>query len=159
MSWQGSVVSIHIGEAGKPLQEVASVAAEAGVGLVGDRYHQQSGTFSKKNSPDREITLIEEEALIALQREYQVSLTSAEARRNITTRGVPLNHLVGKTFHVGNVVLHGIRLCEPCGHLKKITGKEVEGLKHRGGLRAQIVSGGVIKKDDVIKPADNASGR
>lgn len=150
MSWAGSVVSIHIGESSQPLQEVAAVEAQAGLGLVGDRYHQQTGTFSKKKGPDREITLIEAEALEAIQHEYQISMTSAEARRNVTTRGIPLNHLVGKTFRVGDVVLHGIRLCEPCGHLKKLTGKDVDSLKHRGGLRAQIVKGGSIKQGDVI---------
>lgn len=150
MSWTGTIVSIQIGEASKPLKTVPEVEAQAGVGLVGDRYGAGAGTFSKKNCPDREITLIEQEALDALQREYEISLTSLEARRNVTTQGVPLNHLVGKQFKVGDVVLQGIRLCEPCGHLKKITGKEVEGLKHRGGLRAQIVSGGVIKAGDVV---------
>lgn len=152
MSWTGSVVSIHIGSASEPLKEVSAVEAQAGQGLVGDRYHQETGTgtFSKKNSPDREITLIEAEALEALQNEYQISMTSAEARRNVTTRGVPLNHLVDKTFRVGEAVLQGIRLCEPCGHLKKITGKNVDGLKHRGGLRAQIVTGGTIKQGDVV---------
>lgn len=150
MNWQGKVVSIQIGEMSQPLQIVDTVEAQAGVGLVGDRYGVGAGTFSKKKGPDREITLIEQEALDALEREYQISLSPAEARRNVTTEGVPLNHLVGKRFKVGNVVLQGIRLCEPCGHLKKITGKDVEGLKHRGGLRAQIVTGGVINLGDLV---------
>ena len=150
MSWQGKIVSIQIGEASQPLKYVDSVEAQAGVGLVGDRYGVGAGTFSKKKGPDREITLIEQEALDGLEREYQIKLSSAEARRNVTTEGVPLNHLVGKTFKVGGVLLLGIRLCEPCGHLKKITGKEVDGLKHRGGLRAQIVQGGVIRLGDAV---------
>lgn len=153
MGWQGKVVSIQIGEVSQPLRNVEEVEAQAGVGLVGDRYGVGAGTFSKKKGPDREITLIEQEALDALEREYQVNLTSAEARRNVTTQGVPLNHLVGEQFKVGDVVLQGIRLCEPCGHLKKITGKEVEGLKHRGGLRAQIVTGGLIRCGDAVTPS------
>lgn len=151
MSWQGTIVSIQMGESSQPLQTVTSIEAEAGLGIVGDRYHAGQGTFSKKKGPDREITLIEQEALDALQREYDISLTSVEARRNVTTQGVPLNHLVGRQFKVGSVILQGIRLCEPCGHLKKITGKNVDGLKHRGGLRAQIIQGGIIKTGDVVQ--------
>lgn len=152
MSWQGKVLAIHIGEISQPLNSVPSVEAQAGVGLVGDRYGIGAGTFSKKKGPDREITFIEQEALDALQREYQISVSPAEARRNVTTEGVPLNHLVGKQFKVGEVVLQGIRLCEPCGHLEKLLdrGKVQEGLRHRGGLRAQIVKGGVIKAGDVV---------
>ncbi len=152
MSWQGKVLAIHIGETSQPLNSVASVEAQAGVGLAGDRYGTGAGTFSKKNSPDREITLIEQEAIEALEREYQISISPGEARRNVTTQGVPLNHLVGKQFKVGDVVLQGIRLCEPCGHLEKLLarGKVQEGLRHRGGLRAQIVKSGVIRAGDVV---------
>lgn len=152
MSWQGKVVSIQIGETSQPLNYVESVEAQAGIGLVGDRYGIGAGTFSKKKGPDREITLIEQEALEALEREYEISMTSAEARRNVTTQGVPLNHLVGKEFKVGELVLRGIRLCEPCGHLEKLVakGKVQEGLRHRGGLRAQILKGGVIRKGDEV---------
>lgn len=155
MSWQGTVVSIQIGEISQPLNYVESVEAQAGVGLVGDRYGIGAGTFSKKKGPDREITLIEQEALDALEREYQISVTPAETRRNVTTLGVPLNHLVGKEFKVGDLVLRGIRLCEPCGHLEALLakGKVQEGLRHRGGLRAQIVKGGVMKKGDVVTSA------
>lgn len=152
MNWQGKVVAIHIGEVSQPLKCVASVEAQAGVGLVGDRYGVGAGTFSKKKGPDREITLIEKEALDALQREYQISVSPAESRRNVTTEGVPLNHLVGKQFKVGEAVLQGIRLCEPCGHLEELlnNNKVREGLHHRGGLRAQIVKGGVIKAGDAV---------
>ncbi len=85
---------------------------------------------------------------------YEITLAPNDARRNLLTRGVPLNHLVGKTFTVGTVVLRGIRLCEPCGHLEKLTCKGVEkGLAHRGGLRAQVVSGGVLEVGAAIVPA------
>ena len=106
---------------------------------------------ASKRSPDREITLIEAEAIEAVPREYGVELSPAEARRNIVTRGVALNHLVGREFRVGNVVLRGIRLCEPCEHLERLTRPGVlEALVHRGGLRAQIVSGGTIQVGDSI---------
>ncbi|HEV3117791.1 MAG TPA: MOSC domain-containing protein, partial [Gemmataceae bacterium] len=100
---------------------------------------------------DREITLIEIEALEGMTRETEITMEPGQARRNLVTRGVPLNHLVGKEFSVGAVVLRGIRLCEPCGHLEALTIKGVkEGLCHRGGLRAQILHGGVLKTGDRI---------
>jgi MOSC domain-containing protein YiiM len=128
------------------LKGVNQAQAVAGRGLVGDRYFLKEGTFSEKDGPDREVTLIESEALEGLAREYEITLQPTQSRRNLLTRGVPLNHLVGKTFTIGNVVLRGIRLCEPCGHLEKLTCKGVEkGLKHRGGLRAQIITGGSLE--------------
>jgi MOSC domain-containing protein YiiM len=152
MTWQGTVKSIHLGEANVTLRSVEQAEAQAGLGLVGDRYHAGTGAFSKKQGPDREITLIEQEALDGFAQEYGISLAEGESRRNVTTVGVPLNHLVGKSFKIGDVVLRGIRLCEPCGHLKKLTGKDVDGLKHRGGLRAQIVHSGVIHCGDTVEP-------
>jgi len=100
--------------------------------------------------------LIETEALEALQRDYGETLAPVESRRNIATRGVPLNHLVGKQFRLGEVVVQGIRLCEPCGHLQKVSGKEKvkEGLQHRGGLRAQILKSGLIRTGDVVMNVD-----
>lgn len=154
MNWQGRVVAIHIGEKSQPLKAVNQVEAQAGTGLVGDRYGTGAGTFSTKKGPDREITLIEEEALKAVGQEYQVEITSADARRNVTTQGVPLNHLVGKTFKMGNVVLKGIRLCEPCGHLEQLLNKGdiKDMLRHRGGLRAQILESGTIHQGDTVEP-------
>jgi MOSC domain-containing protein YiiM len=149
----GKIVSIQITpELGKPLENVPSVQAVAGQGLEGDRYFADAGTFSKKKKPSQEITLIEIEALEALQRDYGLELSPAESRRNLATRGVALNHLVGKEFKVGPVVLRGIKLCEPCGHLEKLTGRSVrEGLIHRGGLRAQILVGGQVQVGDPVE--------
>lgn len=131
---------------------VAEVEAVAGKGLIGDRYGKQEGTFSKPGEPDREVTLIEAEALEALKAECDISLPPAQARRNLVTRGVPLNHLVGRHFKVGAVVLAGIRLCEPCKHLEGLTVTGVlKGLIHRGGLRARIVQGGVLRAGDTIR--------
>jgi MOSC domain-containing protein YiiM len=132
----------------------------AGRGLVGDRYFLKEGTFSSKDGPDREITLIEMEALEGLEREYKIPLQPAQARRNLLTRGVPLNHLVGATFAIGAVVLRGIRLCEPCGHLEKLTCKGVQpGLVHRGGLRAQVLESGVLKIGDAITPRERSAAQ
>ena len=152
--FHGQLIGIHVGQhKGKDLQAIDKAEAVAGRGLIGDRYYVKEGTFSAKDGPDREVTLIEAEALEGLAREYQITLEPSQTRRNLLTRGVPLNHLVGKTFAIGPVVLHGIRLCEPCGHLEKLTCKGVEkGLIHRGGLRAQIVTGGVLEVGAAIDP-------
>ena len=116
----------------------------------GDRYALKQGTFFKPE-PDFELTLIEAEAIEALRREYSVELAAGEARRNIVTRDVLLNHLVGRDFMIGGVKVHGIRLCEPCSHLEGLTGSPViKALRHRGGLRAQILTQGVIRVGDAV---------
>ena len=149
--WTGSIDSIHIASAARqPTQPVEQVQAIPGVGLMGDRYARQQGTFSKPE-PDFELTLIEAESIDALKREYGVELAPGEARRNLVTRGVPLNHLVGREFTIGDVRIRGIRLCEPCSHLQGLTKRPVmKGLRHRGGLRAQILSEGIIKVGDRV---------
>ncbi|MDA0839616.1 MAG: MOSC domain-containing protein, partial [Planctomycetota bacterium] len=114
MNFKGHVASIHITRRKvDSLESVDRVRAIPGSGLEGDRYCAGQGSFSDPTKPDREVTLIEMEAIEALPREYQVEIAPGEARRNIVTRGVPLNHLVGHEFQVGDVKLEGIRLCEP----------------------------------------------
>jgi MOSC domain-containing protein YiiM len=149
--WTGKVDSIHIAPAAKvPTQAVEQVTAVPGAGLQGDRYFLKQGTFFKA-APDFELTLIEAEAIEAAAREYKVSLPPGEVRRNVVTRGVPLNHLVGRDFLIGGVKVHGIRLCEPCSHLEALTGAPViKALRHRGGLRAQILTEGVIRVGDAV---------
>lgn len=147
----GTVESIHIAAAaqGAP-QSVGQATAIPGAGLEGDRYALKLGTFYKPK-PDFELTLIEAEAIEALRRDYHVELSAGEARRNIVTRDVPLNHLVGKEFAIGEVRIRGVRLCEPCDHLEKLTGKPViKGLLHRGGLRAQILTSGTLHVGDQV---------
>lgn len=148
----GEVVAIYIAsDEGKPTESVTEVRAIAGRGLEGDRYAAQEGKFSQKDDPGREVTLIESEAIAALEKDYGIELGLGGSRRNIVTRDVPLNHLVGREFRVGEVVLRGIKLCEPCGYLEGLTEKGVrKGLAHRGGLNAQIVAEGLIKAGDEI---------
>jgi MOSC domain-containing protein YiiM len=145
--FRGQLLGIFVASSkGTGLRSVSQAEAVAGRGLIGDRYFLREGTFSAKHGPDREVTLVEVEALDGLAREYQITLEPAHARRNLLTRGVPLNHLVERTFTVGNVVLRGIRLCEPCSHLESLTCKGVmAGLTHRGGLRAQVIEGGMLE--------------
>lgn len=151
--WRGRVVSIYVGAtAAKPLESVSQVRAVPGKGLEGDRYFSSQGTFSNPPGPSREVTLIEAEALEALRREYSIELAPGGARRNLVTQGVPLNHLVGRDFRVGEAVLRGMRLCEPCKHLEGLTQQGViAGLTHRGGLRAQIIQEGLIRVGDVVE--------
>jgi MOSC domain-containing protein YiiM len=151
--WKGKVELIHIASAPTaPTQALDHVVLIPGVGLEGDRYALKQGTFFKPE-PDFELTLIEAEAIEALQREYAVELAAGDARRNIVTRDVPLNHLVGREFVIGEVRARGIRLCEPCDHLQRVTGKQlIKGLRHRGGLRAQILTQGTIRVGDSVTP-------
>ena len=149
----GTIELIYIAPAATlPTLSVNQVLAIPGVGLEGDRYALKQGTFFKPE-PDFELTLIEAEAIEALKRDYNVELAPGEARRNLVTRGVALNHLVGRDFQIGEVKAHGIRLCEPCSHLQRLTGKQViKGLLHRGGLRAQILTQGSIRIGDAVCP-------
>ena len=134
------------------MRAVDSARAVPGRGLEGDRYFSEIGTYSAKAGADREITLIESEALEALLRDYGIALEAKETRRNVATRGVPLNHLVGRRFRAGEVMLLGIRLCEPCGYMEEFSGKPVRaGLVHRAGLRAQILTEGRIRVGDTVE--------
>jgi len=147
------VVSIHIAaESRAPMREVQSVHAVPGKGLEGDRYFSGVGSFSQNPGSGREVTLIEAEAIEALERELKLVVGRGESRRNIVTRGVALNHLVGREFTVGEVRLRGMRLCEPCKDLVEITGKPsiLPGLIHRGGLRCEILSEGVVRAGDAV---------
>lgn len=146
----GRVEAIHITEARKqPLRAVSEVRAIPNTGLEGDRYAKRDGSFKPK--PGRDLTLIEAEALEALTRDYKVEFLAVESRRNVLTRGIALNHLVGREFQIGNVRVRGAGLCEPCTYLEGLTGKSVrEALVHRGGLRAEILSEGTIRVGDTI---------
>ena len=151
--WKGTVISIHIAAvAGAPAWSVDKVRAVAGKGLEGDRYFHGVGTYSNNPGHGREVTLIEVEAIEGLKRDSGVEIAPEDSRRNIVTRGIPLNQLVDRDFRVGEVALRGIRLCEPCSHLEKLTQKGVQsGLIHRGGLRADILTGGMIRIGDTVE--------
>jgi MOSC domain-containing protein YiiM len=148
----GFVEHIHLAPvAGAPVSVVELARAIAGVGLEGDRYaygkgHYQDGRVS------RDLTLIEAETVEALVEEHGIELAPGESRRNLTTRGIDLNRFVGRRFWVGDVLCEGTRLCEPCQYLAELTSKPLlRALVHRGGLRADIVRGGVIRRGDSIR--------
>ena len=136
---------------------VATAVLEAGRGLQGDRYYSESGTFSAKlaGKPDTQITLIEEEEVEQFNQREALHLAPADLRRNIVTRGVRLNDLVGRQFRVGAAVLEGIRLCEPCAYLAEtVDSRVVPGLVHKAGLRARIVTGASVRSGDPVQLAD-----
>ena len=150
----GEVVAIHIAqEAGAPMVSLDAAQALAGEGLAGDRYQVGSGFYSgiPTDPGARDLTLIEEESLAAVLAESGIALAPDEHRRNVTTRGISLEPLLGKRFRIGEAVCEGVRLCPPCNHLENVTGKVVlKPLIHRGGIRARIVDGGWIRTGDSI---------
>ncbi|MGZ4431174.1 MAG: MOSC domain-containing protein [Gaiellales bacterium] len=143
----GRVEAIHISAvlSGR-VQPVAAVRAIAGRGLEGDRY-----PVGDEAAPGEALTLIEAEALEALAAENGIVLAPGESRRQLTTRGIGLNDLVGREFTVGPVRCRGVELCEPCAHLASLTQPGVlRGLVRRGGLRADILAGGEIAVGDEV---------
>ena len=154
--YRGNVVSIHVARcAGEPMIGVDHTRAVAGRGLEGDRYYEGAGFYSDDPGPIREVSLIEEETIEALRRDHNLALAAGVTRRTITTRGVALNHLLGREFRVGGATLRGVELCEPCKHLVDVTGVRslLPALVHRGGLHAQILSSGEINVGDAIEEA------
>ena len=151
MSFEGCVHAIAIAtERKEPLRPVDRVRAVQDLGLEGDRYYAVPPR-SPAPSSRRHVTLIEMEAIEAAARDYNIDLELGESRRNIVTRGVPLNHLVGEQFYVGEAVFEGVELCEPCAYLEGLTGKKLmKALLHRGGLRAAIVQTGSIRVGDRV---------
>ena len=154
--WNGAIVSIHLApEARAPMQSVHDAEIVAGHGLEGDRYRRGVGTYSSMPTakPDRHVTLIAIEDVEAFTREHGIPLDPGETRRNVVTRGVPLNDLVGVEFTIGAVRVMGHRLCEPCAHLAMLTGRAVlPGLVHRGGLRCEALTSGMIRVGDPVSP-------
>jgi MOSC domain-containing protein YiiM len=153
-SFQGKLLAIAIARQAKgPMEHVESVEVVAGEGLRGDRYGAGIGAaqFRGRRKPENEVTLIAREAIDAANDEYNYTIEHLDTRRNLLTEGVPLNDLVGKTFRVGQVVLKGLELCEPCGYLEKRTFAGIKAaLKHRGGLRCCVIEGGEIRVGDAV---------
>jgi len=159
MPFQGELLHIHIAaKASAPMEAVGQARLIAGVGLEGDRYATRLGTYSRNHHIDRQATLIEVEVLEALARDRGIQLTPAEHRRNLTTRDVPLGHLVGQYFRIGDCVLYGGRLNVPCLYLENLLAKKVfKPLLNRSGLNCRIIVGGSIRAHDRIEWCDPAS--
>jgi hypothetical protein len=128
-----------------PVVGVEEALAVAGEGLRGDRYHAGAGTFASGRAGSA-LTLVDAAVLDSLGRDV-------DHRRNVVVRGTDLNALVGREFRLGEARCRGRRLCEPCAHLDRLNGGGVlRPLVHRGGLRADIVSGGAIRIGDRLTP-------
>ena len=150
----GRVELIAVADAaGAPMRVVDSASAIAGHGLDGDRYARGQGEFSNVASRGHDLTLIEAEQIDALALPSGRPLPPEQARRNIVTRGIDLNALVGRRFRVGEVECFGQRLCEPCAHLERLTEPGVlRGLVHLAGLRADVLTDGVIEVGAEVRP-------
>jgi len=148
---EGRIEGIFITTAAsEPMIALDSAHLVAGRGIEGDRYFLGTGFYSD-GQDGRQLTLIEAESLEALPSSAGVELTPLECRRNVVTRGVRLNDLVGKTFTVGSIELEGIRLCPPCNHLEELTRHGMlRGLARSGGLRAHILTDGELRIGDAI---------
>lgn len=147
-SQQGRVEKIFIcKQAGEALSAKNNATLIKAKGIEGDRYFHQQGTFSKalKATGDFEVTLIAVEEITAFNATTQLNYKPEAFRRNIVTAGIHLNDLVGKTFKIGDAVLYGVRLCEPCAHLAALIGQDImKHMVHKAGLRAIIQQSGNI---------------
>lgn len=150
---QGQLIDIFITEKNsEPMRSVMSAHAVADRGIALDRYFLGDGTFSKSSKKSRDITLIEIESVWALARDYQIKVEPRLLRRNLLTQGIALNHFVARRLVIGEVVLEGVELCEPCGYLSNMLELPLKkALKHRGGLRARIIQGGALEVGQIIK--------
>jgi MOSC domain-containing protein YiiM len=152
----GKVEGIFIAaNPGEPTVFVGQAHAIPGMGIEGDRYFRQPGIDNSQQKPGREITLVEMEAIEAMQVEDGIKITPDQTRRNIITRGVSLNDLVGRVFYIGSIQLRGVRLCQPCQYLANRTDQRIlRSMTQRGGLRAEILSEGIIHLNDEITIAE-----
>jgi MOSC domain-containing protein YiiM len=137
-------ISPRVAELPRPVDRIEVLA---GQGPVGDR--KFSPEPAQRHGAD--LTLIEAEALESVNSETELELTHEESRRNLLTRGVRLNELVGRRFRVGEVECLGVELCDPCSHLQSVTRPGVlRALVNRGGLRADVLEGGTIAVGDEL---------
>lgn len=158
MARKGQVVHVFVSpDTGEEMIEREQINAVAGQGIEGDRYYKGKGIWNEwednPNNEASEVTFIEEESINSVKEDYGIDLDPSDPRRNIVTQDVPLNHLVGEQFQVGDAICEGLNLCEPCGYMQGLVGKGNvgEALKHRGGLDACIVEGGPIEQGSNIE--------
>jgi MOSC domain-containing protein YiiM len=153
--WIGVVTHLHFcANASEKMQAPDRLALIAGQGIEGDRYLRGTGTYSPKPEPGRQVTLFEIETLEAIARDHGIVLAPHEHRRNVTVRGVALNHLVGRRFRLGPCLLEATRLSVPCRYLEDLLGRPVfKPMINRSGLNCRILEGGVVRIGDAVTPA------
>lgn len=144
----GTVEAIYVArERGEPRTPVETATAVAGEGLLGDRY---LGVPPTRYAATCQLTLVEAEAVERVRATGR-DFSPADTRRNVVTRGVALNDLVGRVFRIGNVLVRGVERCDPCSRLQRFTYRGVmRDLAERGGLRAEILEGGEIRVGDPV---------
>ena len=142
--------AIHVhADRAEPMLAVPDAVLEAGVGILGDRYAGLGIAGSH-------ITFIAAEGIEAMVERTGIPLDARETRRNVLTRGVDVNALVGRRFRVGEAVCYGVKPCNPCNHLEELTRPGVRsGLSGQGGLRADVLEGGTIRPGDRIEELDD----
>ena len=156
MIGSGCVVALFIVDRrSAPMKQVEQLNALAGRGIEGDRYFLGTGTYSKKPELGRQVTLIKSEVLESLRDEFDITVKPEESRRNVLTRGVEINELIGAEFFLGSVRLRAHRITQPCLYLEKLL--DQPGLYKRlwdnGGISCEILSDGIIKSGDIITTA------
>ena len=134
----------------QPINEVKSIDVLANQGVIGDRH------FSKFNDPYNQLSLIEAENIDYYNIKFGLNIPYINFRRNIITKGIKLNDLVGKKLKIGKVELEGIDLCRPCKHLSEFLGQNniIKEFLRRGGLRCQILNSSSIEVGDKIEILD-----
>ena len=151
--WTGRLLHIHVTPAkSQPMQPLDTARLIPGQGIEGDRYALGTGTYSIKPGEDRQVTLIEAEMLARVAADDGHEISMNEHRRNLTVEGVPLQHLVGMRFRVGETLLEGVRINQPCKYLNLMLKRDVYmPLWNRSGLNAKIIEGGTIRPGDTLE--------
>jgi MOSC domain-containing protein YiiM len=143
---KGRVEAIYLAEERGPVFPVERADVHSGKGIPADRKY-----FANGARPGQALTLVAMEALEAMAEETGIDLTDGRSRRQVHTRGVDVNALVGRRFRVGDIDCVGIELCEPCAHLESVTEPGVvKGMVHRGGLNADVLNDGQIAVGDAV---------
>jgi hypothetical protein len=132
-------------KAGAPMMSHRWVEVAPGLGILGDRYATSQGYWSDPRWPDQELTFIATEVA------DDVAIDASLLRRNVVTRGIDLDALIGVTFQLGEAIMHGVRRCDPCRYLEKFTRPGLaRALHERGGLRVRILVGGRLTVGDSL---------
>lgn len=149
----GEVVAIHVaGTHSKPVEAREEVNVVAGRGIRGDRHFISTDSPARSPGAGEDLTLIAAEAVDAVGCEFDIELGPGEHRRNVTTRGIALDDLVGERFRIGDAHCQGVMRCEPCRHLERLTEDGViKALVHRGGLRADVLDSGTVHVGDHVE--------
>ncbi|HEY4605412.1 MAG TPA: MOSC domain-containing protein, partial [Blastococcus sp.] len=148
--------------AAAPMRRVRAGRLVAAAGLDGDRYALGGGTWARYPDLEKQLTLIDCDAVAAVAAEVGAELSPGDTRRNLVTVGVDLPALVGRWFTVGDAVLFGMKRCPPCAHLERLTGARlVKAMVHRGGINAAVFAGAEIAEGAPVEPLseDDAARR